>query len=133
MANPNIFSLAAIEAGYHDCDEWLKEVNQYINQNETFFCEYINKYMPKFKIMPREGTYLLWINYSSLKISEEELEEWFIEKAKVEVYMGSNFGNDGICYIRVNIATSRVLLQQALDRMIDILYKEDCQIVSNYT
>jgi cystathionine beta-lyase len=50
-------------------------------------------------------------------VSESTLLDWFINKAKVEVYMGSNFGKAGIGYIRVNIATSRLLLQEAIEQM----------------
>ena len=48
--------------------------------------------MPEFHIYPREGTYLLWMDYSKLSCTEEELEEWFLKKAKVSVYMA-----DGTC------------------------------------
>lgn len=117
MHNPTIFSVAAVEAGYSYCQDWLKAVSLYINQNEVFFRNFIIKYMPEFSILPREGTYLLWIDYKSLGVTEDVLRDWFINQAKVEVYMGSNFGNDGIGYIRVNLATSRLLLEQALERM----------------
>lgn len=117
MHNPTIFSVAAVEAGYGYCQDWLKEVLSYINQNEILFRNFIAKHMPAFTILPREGTYLLWIDYKTLGISEEALLDWFINQAKVEVYMGSNFGQDGIGYIRVNLATSRLLLEQALEQM----------------
>ena len=65
--------------------------------------------MPEFHIYPREGTYLLWMDYSKLSCTEEELEEWFLKKAKVSVYMGG-------C-IRVNIASPRALLEQAYGQM----------------
>lgn len=117
MHNPTIFSVAAVEAGYGYCQDWLKEVLSYINQNEILFRNFIAEHMPSFTILPREGTYLLWIDYKTLGISEEALLDWFINQAKVEVYMGSNFGQDGIGYIRVNLATSRLLLEQALEQM----------------
>jgi len=117
MHNPNIFSVVAVEAGYNRCDEWLAALNAYINDNEKFFRAFVEENMPEFHIMPREGTYLLWIDYKDLGVSEDELKKWFIHDAKVEVYMGSNFGEHGIGYIRVNLATSRELLKQALLRM----------------
>jgi cystathionine beta-lyase len=117
--NPNIFSLAAIEAGYNYCDDWLKDVCAYIDNNDKMVRDYILKYMPKFEVMPREGTYLLWINYEKLNISEKELEKWFLEEANVQVNMGSSFGEDGKGFIRVNIATSRLLLKKVLKRMKD--------------
>lgn len=117
LNSPNIFSLAAIEAAYYHCDDWLKAVNEYINENEKFFRSFINEHMKELKVMPREGTYLLWVDYTELKISEEEICKWFINDAKVEVQMGSIFGKEGKGYFRVNIATSRKLLNQALNNM----------------
>jgi cystathionine beta-lyase len=73
--------------------------------------------------MPREGTYLLWIDYSALAVNEDELRDWFINKAKVELYMGSNFGKDGNGYIRMNIAAPRKLLEQALNNMKNVYHK----------
>ncbi|GAA0179020.1 pyridoxal phosphate-dependent aminotransferase [Clostridium sediminicola] len=115
--NPNIFSVVAVEAGYNYCDDWLEEACSYIDDNEKMFRSYISEHMPKFKVMPREGTYLLWINYENLDVTEKQLEKWFIEEANVEVYMGSAFGKDGEGFFRINLATSRLLLTKALNRM----------------
>ncbi len=117
MHNPNIFAVTAVEAGYSACDTWLAMLNCYIDDNEMFFRNYVENYLPQFHVLPREGTYLLWIDYSQLDVSEEALEQWFIEEAKVEVYMGSAFGEEGRGYIRVNLATSRSRLEEALLRM----------------
>ena len=117
MHNPNIFSLVAVEAAYNYCDDWLLAIRKYIDENERFVRRYLSENMKEFFVMPREGTYLLWIDYSALKVGEKELMNWFINQAKVEVYMGSNFGKDGLGYIRINIASSRKLLKEALDKM----------------
>ncbi len=117
MHNPNIFSVAAIEAAYNECDEWLIGVRDYIDDNEKFVRDYFKENMNDFIVMPREGTYLLWIDYKALNINEDELLNWFINEVGVETYMGSNFGRFGLGYIRINIATSRKLLEQALSKM----------------
>ena len=59
----------------------------------------------------------MWIDYSQYNCSEEELEEWFINDAKVSVYMGTVFGKDGKGYIRLNIASPKLLLTEAYERM----------------
>jgi len=123
LNSPNIFSLAAIEAAYNYCDDWLKAVNEYINGNEKLFRNFIEEHMKELKVMPREGTYLLWVDYSELGIDEDELCKWFINDAKVEVQMGSAFGKEGRGYFRVNIATSRRLLNEALNNMENAYYK----------
>lgn len=117
MHNPTIFAVAAAEAAYSQCDGWYEEMLRYIDENDAFTRKYFAEHMPEFRILPREGTYLLWIDCSRLNCTEEELETWFIERAHVSVYMGTVFGEDGRGFIRLNIASPRPLLKQAYDQM----------------
>lgn len=117
MHNPNIFGLSIVENAYTKCGGWYESMLDYINENEVFTREYFEKYLPDFHIYPREGTYLLWMDYKKLGCSEEALEKWFIEKAHVSVYMGTVFQEEGRGYIRVNIASPRKLLKQAYEQM----------------
>lgn len=123
MHNPNIFSVAAVVSAYNQCDDWLVAVNDYINENEIFVRRFFKDNMEEFVVMPREGTYLLWVDYNALGVSEDELRDWFINEAKVELYMGSSFGEDGYGYIRMNIAAPRELLKQALNNMNNVYHK----------
>lgn len=117
MHNPTIFSVAAVETGYTQCDEWYKEMLAYIDRNESFTREYFEHHFPHFQILERQGTYLLWIDYRLLLKDEVTVEEWFIKKAKVSVYMGSSFGDDGNGYFRLNLASPQSLLEEAYERM----------------
>ena len=117
MHNPTVFAVTAAEKAYTECDAWYEEMLAYINENEAYTRSYFSEHMPEFHIYPREGTFLLWMDYSQLNCTEEELERWFIEKAHVAVYMGSVFKKEGRGCIRVNIASPRKLLQQAYEQM----------------
>ena len=117
MHNPTIFAVAAVEHGYMECEEWYRQMLAYVNENETFTREFFAEHFPEFEILERQGTYLLWISYEKLGITEEELEKWFLEKANVSVYMGSVFGNQGRGFIRLNIASPRTMLKEAYERM----------------
>lgn len=117
MHNPTIFAVAAVEHGYMECEEWYRQILAYVNENETFTREFFAEHFPEFEILERQGTYLLWISYEKLGITEEELEKWFLEKANVSVYMGSVFGNEGRGFIRLNIASPRAMLKEAYERM----------------
>ena len=123
MHNPTIFAVAAVEHGYMECEEWYRQMLAYVNENETFTREFFAEHFPEFEILERQGTYLLWISYEKLGITEEELEKWFLEKANVSVYMGSVFGNEGRGFIRLNIASPRAMLKEAYERM-DAVYSE---------
>lgn len=117
MHNPTIFAMAAAETAYTRCDDWYEAMLDYINENEKYTREFFSEHMPEFHIYPREGTYLLWIDYKALGCTEEELDKWFIEEARVSVYMGTIFQEEGRGFIRLNIATSRKLLEVAYGRM----------------
>lgn len=109
--------VVAAERAYTQCDDWYDAVLAYINENEAYTRRYFAEHMPEFHIYPREGTYLLWIDYSQLGCTEEELEQWFLEKAQVSVYTGTVFREEGRGCIRVNIASPRKLLERAYGQM----------------
>ena len=117
MHNPTIFAVTAVEKAYTECDEWYESLKRYLDENEAFTRKYFAENFPKFRILPREGTYLLWIDYSETGLTEEEMEAWFLNEANVSIYMGGVFGEDGKGYIRLNIASPRVMLEEAYDRM----------------
>lgn len=122
MHNPNIFAATAVEVAYTKCDDWYEEMLQYIDENEVFTRAYFKAHMPEFTILPREGTYLLWMDYKDLGCSGEALEKWFLEEANVSVYMGTNFGEEGKGYIRMNIASPKALLEEAYERMTKVYH-----------
>ena len=123
LHNPNIFAAGIMEAAYTQCDEWIEQVNAYLDENYEFLKKYLEKNMPKLEVIPSEGTYMAWVQTEKLQISPEELEKFFIEDAKVSVYMGSRYGKHTDSFIRINIATSRSYLQEALERIRAQYYK----------
>lgn len=123
LHNPNIFAAGIMEAAYTQCDEWIEQVNTYLYENYEFLKKYLEKNMPELEVIPSEGTYMAWVQTEKLQISPEELEKFFIEDAKVSVYMGSRYGKHTDSFIRINIATSRSYLQEALERIRAQYYK----------
>ena len=123
LHDPNIFAAGIMEAAYTQCDEWIEQVNTYLDENYEFLKKYLEKNMPELEVIPSEGTYMAWVQTEKLQISPEELEKFFIEDAKVSVYMGSRYGKHTDSFIRINIATSRSYLQEALERIRAQYYK----------
>ncbi|MEY7479653.1 hypothetical protein [Citrobacter freundii] len=60
---------------------------------------------------------MLWIDYRAMNISEEQLRHWFVSLAGVEMSWGSDFGDEGLGFFRVNIATPRTILKEAFERI----------------
>lgn len=115
--NPNIFGAAITEVAYNDCEYWLNNTMEYIIGNRNYLKEYLEKYIPKLKLIDAEGTYLAWIDFKETNIEDADLQKLFIEKARVNVYMGSHFGEVGKGYIRVNLATPRKNIETFLNNI----------------
>ena len=47
LHNPNIFAAGIMEAAYTQCDEWIEQVNAYLDENYEFLKKYIEKNMPE--------------------------------------------------------------------------------------
>lgn len=79
----NCFSLVATEASYNNGESWLESFLEYLESNIDFAIKYINENMPKLKVRKPEGTYLLWVDFSALGLSDEELESVLVQKLKL--------------------------------------------------
>lgn len=117
LHNPNIFAAGIMEAAFTGCDDWIEEVNAYLEGNRLFVEEYLKSHLPKFQVIPAEGTYLLWVSVKELHKSPEEIEEFFTCRARVSVYMGSRYGRRTRDFIRLNIASPRSVLEEAMERI----------------
>jgi cystathionine beta-lyase len=72
--------------------------------------------------MKLEATYLAWIDFSALGLTDEELYQSLLE-AGVGLNKGVQFGKQGSGYMRLNLGCTRALLEEALLRMVNVLKK----------
>lgn len=119
--NPNVFFNAALTCVYNDCDSYIEDVKDYINENATYFINEFMKAFPKAHIAKREGSYLLWIDLSNEFESEDDIRNFFFHKAKVGVYLGSQFSLESKKFIRFNLGCSKFLLQDVFNRINKVL------------
>ena len=73
------------------------------------------------KVLPLEGTYLVWVDCSALKRSSEEIVKAVLDKEKLLVNDGNMYGEAGKDFIRINIACPRALLIDGLGRLKRVL------------
>ncbi|ASN04287.1 MalY/PatB family protein [Virgibacillus necropolis] len=116
--NPTYFAIPALEQAYLYGEEWLLAVKKYVLENYNFVKSYIHVNLPNLRVVQSEGTYLMWVDCSELKLNESDLKKWFFKDARVAVSMGYSFGSNGKGFIRLNIATPRKKLEEALDRIL---------------
>lgn len=114
---PTIFGAIAQESVYNYGQEWYRELIKYLNDNIEFVVDFINTRIPKLKVVKPEGTYLLWVDFSAIKMDSEERNNRLINEAGLVFNKGSVFGKCGENYERINIATQRDILKDAMNRL----------------
>ena len=113
----NTMGLVAARAAYESGKEWLDEVRAYIKDNLIFFRDYLKENIGELSLIEPEGTYLVWVDFRKLGLSEKQREDLIVNKAKLWIDSGAMFGVDGEGFERFNIACPREYLKMALDSL----------------
>ena len=113
----NTMGLVAARAAYEFGKEWLDEVRAYIKDNLIFFRDYLKENIGELNLIEPEGTYLVWVDFGKLGLSEKKREDLIVNKAKLWIDSGAMFGADGEGFERFNIACPRSYLKEALDSL----------------
>lgn len=110
----NIMGIVACESAYRNGEEWFLNLKAYLKQNIEFTENYLKENIPEIKVIHPEGTYLLWLDFNDLHLSDEEIEAKMLNEAKLWLDNGSMFGELGKGFQRLNIALPRENLKKAL-------------------
>jgi cystathionine beta-lyase len=139
-ADLNTLGLVANLAAVTDGEEWLRQANEYVSDTHDFAVGYIHDKIPMLKTHRAEGTYLMWLDVSGVaeKINSKKLaddynrtkpaaaasltaeqmvERYFVKTAKVHLNQGASYGKGGENHMRMNIGTSRKLVELALNNL----------------
>ncbi|MCL2498238.1 MAG: PatB family C-S lyase [Symbiobacteriaceae bacterium] len=116
-SSPSPLEMVATIAAYTQSDSWLEQVNQYIDGNVKLYQEFMASELPQLKALPPEATYLAWLNLQSLGLEPEQINPFLREKAHLQLNNGASYGAAGVGYVRINLATPRPVLQEALQRL----------------
>ena len=114
---PSVFGIVAATAAYSEGADWFDSVKSYIWENILFAKKYIEENASQIKVLLPEGTYLLWLDFSKTGLSDSEINDRVLNKAKVWLDSGSMFGKEGEKFQRINCATPRIILEEALKRI----------------
>lgn len=117
MDSHTLLGTIAQEEAYKNGQVWYEELMDYLEENKNFTIDFIKNRIPKLEVTHPEGTYLLWIDFSNLNMDEEELSRFLINDCGVILNKGSDFGKNYGQFQRLNIATQRDVLREALERI----------------
>lgn len=117
MQMPSPFTIAALIAAYNEGDEWLGQLNDYLDDTVEFTASFLKENMPKVQFQIPEGTYVMWLDFSNYNISPEEVHDRIYNKANVLLEDGDMFGEEGKDFQRICLPSPRPLIKEALERI----------------
>lgn len=118
LITPNPFTVAAVIAAYSECDEWLEQLREYLDDNIDWVLNFLKTRMPKVKCRRPEGTYILWMDFRAYGLSVEEIHRKIYVDANVVLEGGASFDPDnGDGFERICVPTRRALLEEAFERI----------------
>jgi cystathionine beta-lyase len=115
--SPTILGFKACEIAYTKCLDWLDQVIDLIDKNRRYVENYCQERIPEIKPYPMEGTYLQWLDCSSLQLNHDQLMELLWGQAYFFATLGRTFGEGGEGFVRVNLACPTSYLESALKRL----------------
>lgn len=120
-SQPNVMGMIACQAAYEKGAQWLDDLILYLNDNLALLRNFLKNELPFIRLVEPEGTYLAWLDFRELGLSDRELEKLLVHKAKIWLSPGPAFGAGGQGFQRFNIACPRSILQQGLNRLKEAL------------
>jgi len=120
----NIFGNIASEQAYSHGDSYVDELMDYLALNIVILEKYVSDNLPKIKIIRPESTFLVWLDCNEMGLNDEELNKFFLHKAKVGMNPGKMFGAGGEGFMRMNIGCPAATLMQGLDQIKEAFFKQ---------
>jgi cystathionine beta-lyase len=112
-----VFGIAATRTAWADGDDWLARCVAYLDGNRRWFASAVGECLPTMRHRMADATYLAWLDARGLDLDRSPGEH-FLERGQVALSDGAAFGEVGRGFVRVNLATSRAILEEIVERMI---------------
>ena len=117
FAEGTVFGHVGFEAAYLKGEQWLDELLVHIQGNIDYLDLCLKEYMPSITMYKPEGTYLAWLDCRGLGLDNKGLKEFFYNDAKLGLSSGVSFGKAGAGFMRINLATPRSTVEDAVSRL----------------
>lgn len=113
------FAFLAVEAAYSNGTEWLEQCLAYIQGNVDYMDEYLKANAPKIKVVRPQASYLVWLDCREMGMTQEDLNRFFVEKARLALNDGAMFGKEGEGFMRFNAGCSRSVIERAMKQLVE--------------
>jgi len=117
FAEGTVFAHVGFEAAYTKGEVWVEELIEHIQGNIDYLDLCLKEYMPSITMKKPEGTYLVWLDCRGLGLSYQGLKDFFFKESKLGLSTGISFGKEGEGFMRINLATPRSTVEEAVSRL----------------
>lgn len=118
LNEPDIFAPLATMAAYTpEGEKWRKQMLAYVEDNVRFVEDYCARHLPGIRPVRPMASFLVWLDCRGLGLSQKELVDLFVRKAKLALNDGTMFGAEGEGHMRFNVGFPRAVIGRALDSL----------------
>ncbi|MBL1089888.1 MULTISPECIES: MalY/PatB family protein [Streptomyces] len=112
--------ILAHTAALRDGGGWLDALRAGLDENRQLLARLLAERLPAVRYRPAAGTFLAWLDCRPLGLGDNPA-AFFLERGRVALSPGPDFGTGGAGHVRLNLATSPEVLTEAVGRMADAL------------
>jgi len=113
----NVMGQVAARAAFREGDAWLDAALGYLRANRDHLLARLVAEAPAVRAHVPEGTYLVWLDFRATGLGDDPAAA-LLERGRVGLNTGMDFGTGGAGFARLNVATSRRILDAAIDRVV---------------
>ena len=103
-------------AAFTESVPWLDAAVAQIDENRALLGRLLRERLPEVGYAPGSATFLAWLDCRNLGLGDDPAAA-FLDRGKVALSPGPDFGNQGAGFARLNIGTSPELITEAVRRM----------------
>ena len=111
-----LFGVLASLAAWSSGADWLDALLGQLDHARAEFGRLLGERLPGARYVPPEASYLAWVDCATLDLGPEPAAV-FLDRGRVALGRGLDFGAPGDGFVRVTIGTSSALLSAIVDRM----------------
>ena len=118
ITNGNPFGIEALIEAYDKGGKWLENLKKHLASNINYVKMSLEKEQVPIKVVSTQATFLMWLDCGALGLTQKELVHFFLFEAKLGLNDGTNFGQAGKGFMRLNVGTSKAVLEEAMSRLL---------------